>query len=168
MHVRLIDSATVCNVGNVMPPTLRELLRNDTFRQFMKTRPRLPEHLLTGDPWMVWAKTTRNTWINPRFATYDLAWKQSVAMMRDVDEYADISLISRRVLMPPPAYLLPLMNEYEMLGFEWCGRCRRPTKFKLSTSRHHAVRGFPTVTEDDPVRCYYCGQRQVSNIYPKR
>lgn len=148
---------------------MRELIReNPDFKQFMKTRPTLPTHLKSGNPWMIWAKTVRNTWVNPMFPNYDTVWANAVAMMRDTDEYADVSVISRRVLFGPPKVLLPWLLELELDGFTWCGRCRRPTEFRMSTSRHHAVRKFPTVTEDAPVRCYFCGQRKVTNIYPKR
>jgi hypothetical protein len=156
-------------VHDVMPPTLRDLIReSDAFKALMKTRPSLPGHLQYGNPWMLWAKTVRNTWVNPHFPTYDLAWKTAVEMMRDHDEIVDVSLISKRVLFAPPRTLLPLVREYNMLGFDWCGRCRRPTKFRMSTSRHHAIRKYAAVTDEDPSRCYFCGQRKISNIYTNR
>lgn len=165
----MIDSPTVVySIAVITPPTIRDLLQEPEFRAFMKKRPVLPEHLQTGNPWRVWLKTVRNTWIQREFPTYDDAWSQVVAAVRQPEEYADAALVSKRVLYAPPATLALYLDEATWKNMTWCGRCRRPTRWLYTPSgKHHAVRNYPVITYEDAHRCYYCGQRKTSNIYAR-
>jgi hypothetical protein len=139
------------------PPSIRELLQEESFKRMMKTIPALPDTLTWGDPWQLWGLTHAEKWRTAKFPTYADAWRKAVQMIREKDIYQDVCVVSRRVFFPPPAGFVT--HEY---SGEWCGRCRRPSFFWRLPESHHALRNQPALTDDEPFRCYYCGIRQVA------
>lgn len=162
------------------PPNMRSLLEDPVFRAYMKTIPPAHNANTHGQPWQVWVRTDRGTWMTKRFDTYRDAWPVFVRYMKD---NPDASLTSRRVFYGPPGewYKVKVRRTptvadpqpYRIesrwrqtfhwdIGLEWCGRCRRPTYWVPLSSTHHALRNAPAVTTEDNVRCVYCGIRWIA------
>lgn len=146
-------------VRSVIPPDLRTLLRNPTYKRYFLTPPRIVACQIIGQPWQVYAKYVvagpegdpEIRWRGGRFRTYADAFAVAKRQLKAAD---DVAIVSRAVLYPPPPGLrwAPHMD--------WCGRCRRPTIYAVRP-RHHALRAAPVLTTDEPFRCYYCGARRV-------
>jgi DNA-directed RNA polymerase subunit RPC12/RpoP len=142
-----------------MPPTIHVLLADPIYRAMMLTPPRIPPTLAWGEPWMVWAETTDHRWGRKMFPTYEAAWGRAREIIRNREKFRDVAVVSRRIMFPPPAHA------QWARGQDWCSRCRRPSEFRLRTPQHHALRSQPTLTDDDPHRCHYCGIRRVAMPY---
>lgn len=166
------------------PPTMHELLDDPIYRAYVKRVPQttvkgrpLPA-LTTGNPWQIWARTNDGKWKTGQFATYRDAWLIVVKGIRNVN-VADVALVSRRVFFGPPGHWekyharnprTGVSEVYERwvidyhwdTGLEWCPRCRRPSMFRRLNPSHHALRRQPTLTDDDPFRCVFCGIRRAA------
>lgn len=171
------------------PPRIRELMDDEVFRTYMKTMPPTTityareEHPIPGfampGAWAIWVRTTEGRWRTAKFNTYPEVW----AVFRKYLPYPDvedIAIVSRRVFLPPPGewYKVKVRNTttntvrveerwrptfaWDDAYYGWCARCRRPSTFRPLTSAHHALRGRPCITDDDPDRCVYCGIRRVA------
>lgn len=163
------------------PPSIRELLDDPVFRAYMKTVPPDIHANSYGDPWQVWVRTDRGTWLTNRFDHYRSAWPVFVKQMKT---NPDASLTSRRVFYAPPGewYKVKVRKQRRPtpadprtsvvvieerwrqtfhwdIGLDWCGRCRRPTYWQPLFETHHALRRQPAVTTDENIRCIYCGIR---------
>ena len=55
-------------------PSIRSLMEDPLFRQYMKTVPVLPRNLRTGNPWQLWVNRDGN-WGTTQRPTYADAWK---------------------------------------------------------------------------------------------
>jgi hypothetical protein len=142
----------------LVAPSMRDLLLEPLFEQYMKRRPRLPLTAQHGSPWRILARRTiddeRTRWAIREHSSYDSAYRQLVELAQG-DVYDDVTLISKRRLFQPP------MNYVWERPFDWCGRCRRPTLFRLSYDKHPGVHTKgAAVSLDDPVRCVLCGVRR--------
>lgn len=162
-------------------PTIRDLLDDPVFRAYMKRVP--PDHNANtyGEPWQLWVRTDRGTWLTKRFTTYRDAWPMFVKQLKS---NPDAALTSRRVFYGPPGewYRVKVRKPRRAtpdnpatshvvietrwrqtfhwdIGLEWCGRCRRPTYWQPLFPNHHALRNQPAVTPDENIRCVYCGIR---------
>lgn len=165
------------------PPTLRELLDMPAFRSYMRKPPPLPAPLRHGNPWQVWVRTTRGTWKTGQFPTYAQAWMTTARKVRKDPDTSDVSLVSRRVFYAPPgeweSYKVRVKGKGEVkphietrwrwlttiewdAGLDWCGRCRRPSRFMPLHEGHHALRRAPVIAPDDNLRCMFCGIRWVA------
>lgn len=139
-----------------MPPTIHALLDDPVFKAMFKRPPPRHPALAWGEPWLLWAETHDGRWGRKLFATYPEVWARAVACIRDRDKFRDVSIVSRRVLYPPPA----LASWHH--SFEWCSRCRRPTEFRLRSPQHHAMKEMVVISDDEPYRCHYCGIRRLA------
>lgn len=146
------------------PPSIQELIRIPEFRAMMKKRPFLPPHMQHGTPFRLWALTVDDRWLTKQYATYDEAWAVAVPRIKDTDKYADVCITVKPLLTPRTITIEHAMKPL-YLGWEWCGRCRRPTMFRAFPPSHHALRLQPLLTDDDPFRCYYCGIRRAMGEY---
>lgn len=140
-------------------PPMPELLSDEIYSAYMRKRPRLPESAQHGSPWRILAKRVsvdeKTSWALRDMPTYDDAYRRMLKLLAQPDKWADVVIISKRRFYSPPK------------GFEWdtkldwCGRCRRPTMFKVMWKRHPALRDAPVVQySDDLHRCVFCGVRQ--------
>lgn len=139
-------------------PTMRELLTDEVFAEYMRKRPRLPENVRHGEPWRVLAKRVsdaeRAIWGLTDVATYEEAFRRTMSLLDKPEKWADVVLISKRKFMAPPKGF-----DWD-LRWMWCGRCRRPSEFTESYKRPAAMRDAPAITMDEPIRCVLCGVRK--------
>jgi hypothetical protein len=139
------------------PPELRMLLQDQYFKQMMRRRPRIPSNLTRPElspPWQVWVLTTTERWRKGEFHSYDDAFRVMREKLRD-EGTMDVALVSKRFLMAPP-----IGFKWQWKKYPWCPRCRRPSVFKLSYG-HRNLRGVQ-LSDDEPMRCFYCGIRQAA------
>lgn len=144
---------------SLIPPTIHELLDDPVYRRYVKRRPSLPVNVQHGTPWAFWVRTKpvgeqAGKWRGTKTETYDEAWGLLVKAFRANEKYADAVVVSRRVFFAPPEGFT------WDVGYDWCGRCRRPSTFRERFS-HHALRDAPCVTTEDAYRCYFCGVRRI-------
>jgi hypothetical protein len=145
--------------GRLIPPNLRTLLTDPIYRSYFLRPPAPVACQMIGQPWQVYVKTIvagpedvpEVRWRGGRFRTYADAFACAKRQLKAAD---DVVIVSRAVLYRPPD------NFGWSPGLEWCGRCRRPTRYAVRRN-HHALRGAPVLTDDEPYRCYYCGARRV-------
>lgn len=158
-----------------LPPNLRLLLEDPAYRKMFTTAPRLV-HCQTvpgARPWAVYARATVETaegdvqtaWRGRLCPTYRDAFQAARDALRALDDdeqpvYDDVALVSRSVLYPPPPGFYWIMEYPGGTRMGWCGRCRRPTNFRIRP-RHHALKRAPALTNEEPRRCYYCGMREA-------
>lgn len=147
-----------------MPPTLRELLADPVYRMYYLREPKLPPGLQHGDPWLVWAVNHDGQWGKRMFSEYADAWAKVISIYKQPDRFRDVAVVSRRMMFAPPE------KATWRSTFAWCARCRRPSEFRVRSPQHHALRGQPVLTDDEPRRCYYCGIRKAAmlNYRPDR
>jgi len=160
-------------VATVHPPCLHDLLSFDVYRKYLRTIPIMPNVPLVN-PWQVWGRKADNSgWASKCCQDYPQAFGV-LKKLYTSHQYSDIALVSRSVLFIEPGKRIwhgKGANAYveftpEFLGcwdrhqFEWCKRCRRPTTFEKYPITHRALRKAPVLSEDNPLRCYYCGARQ--------
>jgi len=169
-------------------PTMRVLMEDPLFRQYMKIPPRLPKNLRTGNPYQIWVNRDGN-WGTALKPTYADAWKVFVHHYKaSRDDHRDVTLVSRRVFFAPPGewYRVKVKTSrrptpddkstwqwklewrwrqtffWEGHEFAWCGRCRRPTYWQPLGETHHALRRSPAIAEEDNYRCHICGIRYIA------
>lgn len=175
------------------PPTIHELMDDPVFREYMKRRPpttvqlgrdaRPHPALTTGHPYGIWLHMDDGRWKTGTFATYEDAWTVFRRAFK-TSTVRDVSLFSRRVFFGPPGEWRKFKRRrkdggfdiverwvrtfaYHTPGLEWCGRCRRPSSFRMLFPDHHALRRQPCLTVDEPLRCWYCGIRHVAMPAPE-
>lgn len=140
-----------------LPPDIRTLMQDPSFKKMMRTRPKMPD-CLTSDSlppaWHVWVWTTDERWKRGRYRTYDEAYRKMREQL-ELETVADVSVVSiRRFFVPPQGF------KFQPRKFPWCARCRRPSTF-LEQEFHRAL-GRAETTLDEPFRCFYCGIRRVA------
>lgn len=154
----------------MIPPTLRVLLNNQRYRAYLKKIPRVTPSS-SGFPWQVWAQKTNGKWASRLCPTYPDSYKLVTELYPD-SNYKDLCIVSRSRVFPEPGRLavrgsgkdsytvfVPSLRFWDP-AFEWCGRCRRPTRFRYCPEGHRALKNAPAITFDEPYRCYYCGARR--------
>lgn len=167
-------------------PTMRTLMDDPEFRRYMKSVPRLPRNLRTGDPWQIWVNR-EGKWGTTLRPTYADAWRVFVHHYR-AEDHRDVSLVSRRVFFAPPGEWYRVKVKvarrptpdnkvtwqwrlewrwrqtffWEGHEFAWCGRCRRPTYWQPLNELHHALRKAPALAFEDNYRCNICGIRYIA------
>lgn len=139
------------------PPNIRTLMEDPVFAKFMRTRPRMPASAL--DPrippaWVVWVLTSTDKWQKKEVRSYDEAYRIFKKLLPS-SRVQDIAIVSKRVMLGPP-----VGYSWSSSKFPWCARCRRPSLFLESLS--HRALGAAEFTEDEPIRCYYCGIRRAA------
>lgn len=154
----------------MIPPNLSELLAEPRYRQYLKKIP-TPTPCTSGFPWQVWAVRRSGKWGSRLCETYQDAYRATLDLYRS-HSFQDICITSRSRIFPEPGkwvvkgfgkdahrVFVPTLRFWSP-QFEWCGRCRRPTRFRYCPEGHRALRDAPILTSDDPYRCYYCGARR--------
>lgn len=142
----------------LIPPTWDELMENPVYAAYVRKRPRLPDNIAHGEPWMIAAHrvsgSQRPSWATKRVADYVTAYRRVDALL-DSGEFDDAAIISLRKLWIPPQGFF-----WKRDKFAWCGRCRRPTLYR-NVTKHHALGREPVLATEDGLRCYYCGAREI-------
>lgn len=141
----------------ITPPDIRTLMKDPLFRKMMRTRPRMPETAV--DPrippaWMLWVLGDDEKWKRGQYRTYDDAYKKMKSFL-EKDSTIDAAIVSKRIMFPPPVGF-----KWQSRKFPWCARCRRPSMFTEALT--HRALGHAEFTMDEPIRCWYCGIRQVA------
>lgn len=144
-------------------PTLPSLLKDEDYAQYFK---RNTKTFPSTDPnrWQLMALTKEGKWRGGFRTDFRAAWDATKKLWH-TDEYADIAIICRnRIFATPHALAETLCSP----GQEWCGRCRRPTEFRVYYQTHHALKHAPVIVPGLR-RCYYCGisQDALQNTYGK-
>ena len=140
-------------------PDMSTLLSDEIYAAYMRKRPRLHEGARYGEPYRILAQRVSSDdtsrWALANMPTYDDAYRRVMKMMKQPEKWADAVIIcKRKFYMPPQGF------EWDP-KLDWCGRCRRPTMFKVMWKRHPALRDAPVVHYGDDVhRCIFCGVRQ--------
>lgn len=149
------------------PPSMTQLLDDPVYSQYVHRRPKLPDNLKWGKPWMLVAHVAYRedndgpVWKHRLFADYMQALDLGMDLLTR-PRYDDIAVVSRRKLFQP------FFNFTWEPRFAWCGRCRRPTLYRRpprSGAPHHALKRAPvtiTSASEDLYRCYYCGMRRIA------
>lgn len=139
-------------------PSMPELLKDELYAGYMKRRPRLHEGARYGEPYRILAQRVsdddKTIWALANAATYDDAYRRMHKLL-DGTKWRDVVVICKRRFYGPPQGF-----EWDPM-LEWCGRCRRPTIFKVMWKRHPALRDAPVVQyAEDLKRCIFCGVRR--------
>lgn len=142
-----------------LPPSIHDLLEIPEFRRMMKVNPWMPPSMKWGNPWRLWALKESGVWVTKEYPTYGDAWRVALQAIRA--DYPDVCIVNKRHLTPIPRALDRALVTASFGRWWWCARCRRPTYFGAYTEKHHALKLQPTLTEDEPFRCYYCGIRRA-------
>lgn len=148
----------------LVPPSMTNLWDDPLYRAYMERRPKLPDNLKHGTPWMLVAHRKPHEdgppWGHRLFTDYFEALDYGLELLDDA--YDDISVVCR------PKMFKPALNFTWEPRFTWCGRCRRPTLFRKPPRNgrpHHALRNARAIitdTTEDLHRCYYCGARRAA------
>lgn len=129
-----------------LPPTLRELLQDKSYRQYFLTVP-TPT---IGQTWQVWGLKYNEKWAGKVVETYREGVGLVKQLLAEKETYRDVAIISKTSEYAPPHG-----SSYR----RWCGRCRRPTLF-LPNPRHPSLRGAKIISDPTANRCFFCGIRE--------
>lgn len=141
----------------------KELLKDPLFREWtmtpVKSDSLLGDAKLKTKPWRVYGKEKKDSlWQKKDFGSWKKAYKLLVSLHKR--GYYDLALMNRVDTFRPPVVRKGNRRVYHRCvpdEHEWCGYCRRPTRFKRF-SKHHAL---PGMTLSHEFRCTICGIRQV-------
>jgi DNA-directed RNA polymerase subunit RPC12/RpoP len=141
----------------VHPPTIFQLMEDKFFQRMMKRIPSIPDNLMRPElppMWHIWVEKDGDKWARGRARTYHEAWDK-FRQYREMPDVVDISIVNIRFMMPPP-----IGFKWQYRKFPWCARCRRPSLFTHTLD--HRADPFSEIVLDEPIRCYYCGIRQIA------
>ena len=110
-----------------------------------------------GQPWQIVALRKDGKWANGFRPDFVSSFK-AIKKLHKTGEYVDFGIVSRNRIFNTPRILSDRLCD-SASGHEWCGRCRRPTIFRVYGSSHHALRHAPVVVAYRR-RCFYCGISQ--------
>lgn len=131
------------------PTTLSDLLSNEDYRTYFK---RSPRPFASSTPqYGVVAISHDGRYGKVLRPTFREAWDKAKLLFAD-DRIRDVSIFTRNRIVPPPIFAADIMRPAE----DWCGRCRRPSLFRIYAKSHPALRDLPIVVAGVR-RCYYCG-----------
>ncbi|QOP64429.1 hypothetical protein SEA_HEXBUG_62 [Gordonia phage Hexbug] len=131
------------------PITLRDLLRDDAYRQYFKRAPR--PHLSSSPQWAIVGVGANGKYGKIYRPTFGEAFAKGRDLLQR-DDIVDISIFCRNRVTVVPDVAAELMRPHE----DWCGRCRRPSVFRRYGRSHPALRDAPVIVEGMR-RCYFCG-----------
>lgn len=159
--------------------TIKELLRDPTYRKFFSKVPKLPEHYKPSNlPWkLIILKHDERVWRSKRFGTYQEAFAGLKKMLPTIDNAA--------INCPPLAFMPPIRTVRlkgkftttskgkqipvvksiiwtpqvpgDLEPHSWCGHCRRPSIFRFATITPRMKEGFYAPPGEPAVRCIICG-----------
>lgn len=174
-------------------PQLRmvDLLDTKAFKDFFRTKPKMPPHLANSKPWRVYVqKVERGGWAKKDFAHYSEAANFAIRLMRE--GVWDLAVHCRSVSFGPPGHWVnltkggkpvwltgkdnkPILRDGQKVrkqkfvsmhippGHQWCPHCRRPTVFRWFRKHHAFPSNDPSVAFDPShLRCTICGIRESS------
>lgn len=158
--------------------TIRELLRDPTFKKFFITPPVLPAHYTPElMPWKLYVhKVGETQWRAKRFGTYREAFEGMKKMLPTIDNAAincpaldfmppirNVKIKGKTVMVRGKARPViksivwrPQITD-DMEAHHWCSHCRRPTIFRYSTPKARVVQGFVVPSPEPALRCIICG-----------
>lgn len=133
----------------------KALLRDPIYKKWAMKSPKLKSKG-RGDPWRLYILKKNGRWAKKDFPTYAQAFNW---MAKNLSEYADIVIHSKRLPFAPPVVKYRGKKTYwpSPKGYRWCPYCRRPTIFKYFRS-HHAIPHIAPWYK----RCNVCGIRAES------
>lgn len=131
------------------PTPLSSLLKDELYREYFKRVPRPFAH--STPQFAIVAITPNGKYAMTSRETFKEAWLKAKPLLSD-ERFRDVSIyIRNRVTVPPP-----LAHELCTPAEDWCGRCRRPSIFRVYPHTHPALRSVPVIVEGQR-RCYFCG-----------
>lgn len=163
--------------------TLHELLEDNIYARWLARTPLptpAPKGMLPRPPvWTVWVKQEGKRWRRFNFSDYQKAYAW---LMKNLPKLEDAALANLRSQQGPPIVkvgerpgtitregkkvkvMVPIRKHWTALRAssmlhedeEWCGHCRRPTRFGFYR-RHHAL--SPRTFALHERRCSLCGAR---------
>lgn len=133
-----------------IPTSLPSLLTDPDYKSFF-AKPLKPYRSLTP-PWAIVAVSHDLRYGTITRASFKEAWQKASELLKRGD-IMDVSIFAKNRITPTPAILdQRLTRPHE----DWCGRCRRPSVFRVYRTSHPALRHAPVVIADTR-RCFYCG-----------
>lgn len=131
------------------PTRLPDLLSNDLYKAFFKKNPR--PYASSTFQFAIVAVSHEGKYGKILRPTFKDAWEKTQLLLED-DRIHDVSMFARNKIVTPPPFASELMKPAE----DWCGRCRRPSLFRIYDRYHPALRDAPVIVEYVR-RCYFCG-----------
>jgi hypothetical protein len=178
---------------SLFAPQMRmiDLLDDKTFKEFFRTKPKVPPHLQGQECWRVFVqREAGGKWAKRDFDSYPAAANFAISLLRK--GAWDLAVHCRSVSYGPPGrwvnltkngkpvYLTDANNKPVLRGGQkvrkqrfvamhvppghvWCPHCRRPTIFRWFRSHHAFPKSRPEVAYDPShLRCTICGIRESS------
>ncbi|QGJ96837.1 hypothetical protein PBI_CLEO_50 [Gordonia phage Cleo] len=135
------------------PQTLQELIRIPEYRAYFRIPPKVHPSS-TSTPWAVVGIAKDGRYGKVHREDFKSAFVTAKKLFQR-EEIRDICIFPKNTISPVPDIALTLVEP----GFDWCGRCRRPSLFQRYSALHPAMKDAPVI-EENQVRCYFCGIRQ--------
>ena len=133
----------------ITPITLRSLLSHEEYKEYFR---RAPTPYRSSTPqWAVVAISHEGKYGKITRPTFKEAFVKGKELLQR-DDIRDISIFCRNRIAPVPIFANELMTPAD----DWCGRCRRPSHFRIYGRTHPALRDAPVIVSDVR-RCYFCG-----------
>lgn len=131
------------------PITLKTLLADEQYREYFR---RAPRPFASASPqFAVVAITHEGKYGKTLRPTFKEAWGKAKVLLDD-PRFRDVDIFIRNRIVLPPPIAVELLAPAE----DWCGRCRRPSIFRVYGRTHPALRDSPVIVEGQR-RCYFCG-----------
>lgn len=169
--------------------TIRELLRDPTYKKYFMSVPKLPEHYTPDSlPWRLMIQKPGETqWRSKRFGTYREAFDAFKRLLPTIHNAA---------INCPPLHFMPPVKTVKLKGktdgkgrpilktivwkpaidaelekHYWCPFCRRPTVFRMAIApKRRSKSGHILVASEPSMRCMICGASEniVDLRHPER
>ena len=131
------------------PTPLKSLLKDELYREYFR---RVPKPFAHSTPqFAIVAITPEGKYARASRETFKEAWEKAKPLLSD-PRFHDVSIFIRNRITPAPSIAELLCRPAE----DWCGRCRRPSIFRVYHTSHPALRDAPVIVEEQR-RCYFCG-----------
>lgn len=165
--------------------TIRDLLKDEEYKKYFLTVPKLPDHYKGTKPWKVLVKLKGSSqWRAKRVETY----KEAVILLKKYLPKADDVVINCPALpFRPPIKNVRLKGQFDLVRGKktpafrsviwkpklhsdhdrhyWCSYCRRPTVFKVLAARLHTINGGVPLITEPKLRCTIChSSENIVNI----
>lgn len=160
--------------------TIRELLRDEEYKKYFLTVPKLPAHYKGSKPWKLYILLKGSkVWKTKRFETYGDAVR---AFKKLAPKMEDAAINCPALGFRPPIKPVKLKGKFDIVRgkkqvalrsriwhpkleadherHEWCPYCRRPTVFKVLVARVRALHGSDMLSEPR-YRCTICSASDV-------
>lgn len=169
--------------------TIRELLKDEQYKKYFLTVPKLPDHYKGNKPWKLLVQLKgQTTWKAKRYETYKEA---VIALKKFLPKANDIVINCPALSFRPPIKNVRLKGKTELIrgkrvqvyrsviwrptlddGHDrhtWCPYCRRPTVFKVLAARLRTTNGSILITEPR-LRCSICSASEtiIHLKYPEK